>query len=229
MIPSPGSPGSGTLGRVTSMVYRVLILELLFLATAAPGLIFLVTLSADPSNAPLLALCFLPVGPAFSAVIFAWRESRTEEHLEPARHFWRGYRLNAVGILRWWWLIIVVIAILGINVAYLDVVITPGVPLLVARVAQAIVFTIVAVVAMHALVIGSLYNFRARDVLRLALRCVRHSPRASIGVAAITIASIGVVAVGSEIALLALGSILAALLLNNAQSLTSDIEENYIA
>lgn len=229
MTSPTGSLGSGTLGRVTSMVYRVLILELLFLATASPGLIFLLTLSADPSNAPLLALCLLPVGPALSAVIFAWRASRSEEHLEPARHFWRGYRLNAVGILRWWWLIVVLIAILGINVAYLDVVITPGMPLLVAGVAQALVFTIVAVVAMHALIIGSLYNFRARDVLRLALHCVRHAPRATIGVAAIAIASIGVVGVVSEIALIALGSILAALLSNNSQSLTADIEENYIA
>ncbi|WP_104127727.1 DUF624 domain-containing protein [Cryobacterium sp. Y57] len=229
MTPASGSPGSGTLGRATAMVYRVLILELLFVVTASPGLIFLVTLSADPSNAPLLALCLLPVGPALSAVIFAWRESRTAEHLEPARHFWRGYRLNAVGILRWWWVIIVMIAILGINVAYLDVVITPGMPLLLAGVAQALVFTIVAAVALHALAIGSLYNFRARDVLRLALRYLLHSPRATIGVAAIVIASIGIVAVGSEIALIALGSIFAALLVNNAQALNADIEENYIA
>ena len=88
---------------------------------------------------------------------------------------------------------------------------------------------IVVVVACHAQIIGALYNFRSRDVLRLALRSVRHSPKASIGVAAITIASIGVASVGSEIALMALGSVLGALLLNNAQSLTTDIEEKYIA
>jgi len=229
MTSSTGSLGSGTLGRATAMVYRILILELLFLTTASPGLVFLVTLSADPTNAPLLALCLLPVGPALSALVYAWRESHTEEHLEPARHFWRGYRQNAVGILRWWWLYVAVVAVLGINLAALDTVIPPGLPLLLAGIAQAGVFVGVTVVALHALLIASLYNFRTRDVLRLALSCVRISPRATIGVAAITIASAGVVAVGSEIALFALGSVLAALLLNNAQSLTIAIEEKYIA
>jgi uncharacterized membrane protein YesL len=229
MASPTGSLGSGTLGRITGLVYRVLILEALFLLTAAPGLILLLALSGDPSNAPLMALCLLPVGPALSATIFAWRRSPGEEHLEPARHFWRGYRLNAVGILRWWWVIVAAIAVLGINVAYLDVVIAPGLPLVIAGMAQAVVFILIAVIACHGLVIGSLYNFRARDVLRLALRCLRHSPKATIGVAALVIASIGVAVVGTEIALIALGSILAALLLNNATSLTQDIEEKYIA
>jgi len=122
-----------------------------------------------------------------------------------------------------------VVAVLGINLAALDTVIPPGLPLLLAGIAQAGVFVGVTVVALHALLIASLYNFRTRDVLRLALICVRISPRATIGVAAITIASAGVVAVGSEIALFALGSVLAALLLNNALSLTIAIEEKYIA
>ncbi|TFD92668.1 DUF624 domain-containing protein [Cryobacterium lactosi] len=229
MTLSTGTQRTGTLGRATAMVYRVLILELLFLAAASPGLGLLVTLSGDASNAPLLALCLLPVGPALSALIFAWRQSPTEDHLEPARHFWRGYRLNTLGMLRWWWLVLVTLGILGINVAYLDVVIAPGVPLVIAGLVQAAVFTLVAVVALHALIIGSLYNFRARDVLRLALRCVREAPRATLGAAAITIASIGVVSVGSEVALIALGSILAAVLLNNAKPMTTLIEEKYIA
>ena len=229
MTASTASLGSGTLGRVTAMVYRILILELLFLATASPGLVFLVTLSADPTNAPLLALCLLPVGPALSALIYAWRQSKSEEHLEPARHFWRGYRQNAVGILRWWWLYVAVVAVLGINLASLDAVVPSGLPLLLAGSAQAAVFVGVTVIALHALVIASLYNFRTRDLLRLALVCVRSSPRATVGAAAIAIMSAGVVAVGSEIALIALGSVLAALLLNNAQSLTIAIEEKYIA
>ena len=111
---------SGTLGQVTAAVYRVLVLEMLFLATASPGLILLITLSPDPSNAPLVALSLLPAGPAFSALIFAWRVSTGEEHLAPASSFWRGYRLNALSTLRWWWLVLTVIAILGVNIAFLD-------------------------------------------------------------------------------------------------------------
>lgn len=229
MAASTDARTSGTLGRVTAAIYRVLVLELLFVATASPGLIFLVALSPDPSNAPLLALSLLPVGPAFAAVLFAWRASTAEEHLEPARAFWRGYRLNAVSTLRWWWIPLAIFAILGVNVGFLDQVIPSGLPLVVAGVAQALVFVLVAVTALHALVIGSLYNFRTRDILRLALLLVRSSPRATLGAAAIVIASAGIVAVGSEIALIALGSIVAALVLNNAHTLTADIEEKYIA
>lgn len=229
MAASTDARTSGTLGRVTAAIYRVLVLELLFVATASPGLIFLVALSPDPSNAPLLALSLLPVGPAFAAVLFAWRASTAEEHLEPARAFWRGYRLNAVSTLRWWWIPLAIFAILGVNVGFLDQVIPSGLPLVLAGVAQALVFVLVAVTALHALVIGSLYNFRTRDILRLALLLVRSSPRATLGAAAIVIASAGIVAVGSEIALIALGSIVAALVLNNAHTLTADIEEKYIA
>ncbi|MBG6238518.1 putative membrane protein YesL [Mycetocola sp. CAN_C7] len=224
-----GTQPTGTLGRITAAVYRVLILELLFLLTASPGIVLLVALAPDPSNAPLIALSLLPVGPACAAVLFAWRASTAEEHLEPARAFWRGYRLNAVSTLRWWWLVLVIVAILGINIGFLDRVVPPGLPLVIAGVAQAIVFVLVAVTALHALVIGSLYNFRTRDTLRLALRLVRSSPRATIGAAALVIASSGVVAVGSEIALFALASIVGALVLQNAHPMTADIEEKYIA
>ncbi|WAP51514.1 hypothetical protein OL239_17180 [Arthrobacter sp. ATA002] len=164
-----------------------------------------------------------------SAVLFAWRVSTAEEHLAPARSFWRGYRLNAVSTLRWWWLPLVVAGILGVNVAFLDAVIPSGLPLLVFGAAQAAVFLLTAVTALHALVISSLYNFRTRDILRLALRLVRSSPRATIGAAAIVITSAGIVGAGSEIALFALGSIMAAMVLQNAHTLTIDIEEKYIA
>ena len=220
---------SGTLGQITAAVYRVLVLEILFLAAASPGLVLLVTLSPDPSNAPLAALSLLPAGPAFAALIFAWRASTGEEHLAPAQSFWRGYRLNAASTLRWWWLVLTVIAILGINVAFLDSVIPPGLPLVLAGAAQGAVFLLVAVAALHAMVINSLYNFRTRDILRLAFRLVRSSHRATIGAAAIVIACAGVVGVGSELALIALASIVAAVVLQNAHTLTTDIEEKYIA
>lgn len=220
---------SGTLGQITAAVYRVLVLEILFLAAASPGLILLVALSPDPTNAPLVALSLLPAGPAFSALIFAWRASTGEEHLAPASSFWRGYRLNAVSTLRWWWLVLTVIGIVGINVAFLDAVIPPGLPLVLAGAAQGAVFLLVAVAALHAMVIDSLYNFRTRDILRLALRLVRFSPRATVGAAAIVIAGAGVVGVGSELALIALASVVAALVLQNAAALTADVEEKYIA
>lgn len=229
MTETTQTAATGPLGLATATVYRVLVLEILFLVTAAPGLLLLVTLSPDPSNAPLAALGLIPAGPAFSALIFAWRASTGEEHLAPAQSFWRGYRLNAVSTLKWWWVVLLVVGILGINVAFLENVVPSGLPLAITGTAQGLVFLLAAVTALHAMVISSLYNFRAGDTLRLALRLVRTSPRATIGAAAIVITGAGVVAVGSELFLLALASIVAAVVLQNASTLTADIEEKYIA
>ena len=219
----------GPLGRVTATVYRVLVLELLFLIASSPGLLLLFTLAPDPSNVPLAAVCLLPVGPALSAVIFAWRESPLEESLQPARHFWRGYRLNAIGVLRWWWLVLGAGAVLGLNLAYLEAATPPGTPRLLIGAGQVGIFLALAVIAIHALVISSFYNFRTIDVFRLAVRSLRRCRRASIGAAAMTIAGAGVVAAGTEVVLLGLCSLIAALILSNGQPLIKEIQEKYLA
>ena len=72
------------------------------LAVSFSGLEYLHTavllLDRDPSNAALVAALCVPVGPALSAALFAWRVFRDDRDLAPARHFWRGYRLNAVDV-----------------------------------------------------------------------------------------------------------------------------------
>ncbi len=51
-----------------------------------PGLVLLVLLDRDASNVPLAAVCALPVGPAWSAALYAWhRRSRDLTDLRPAR------------------------------------------------------------------------------------------------------------------------------------------------
>lgn len=219
----------GPLGRATATVYRVLILELLFLIAASPGLLLLFTLAPDPSNIPLAAAALLPVGPALSAVVFAWSRSAGEESLQPGKHFWRGYRLNALGVLRWWWLVLAAGAVLGLNLAYLDAATPAGPARLLIGGGQVAVLLALAVVVMHALIVTSFYTFRTIDVFRLAFRYLRRSPRASIGAAALSIASAAVVAVGTEAILLGLGSLIAALILSNGQPLILDIQENYLA
>lgn len=218
----------GPLGRITAVVYRVLVLELLFLVASSPGLLLLLTLAPDPSNIPLAAVFLLPAGPALSAVVFAWRESALEESLTPARHFWRGYRLNAVAVLRWWWLVLGAGAVLGLNLAYLDVAAPPGFPRLLIGTGQVVILLVLAVLALHALVITSLYTFRTIDVLRLAFRYLRRCPRASIGAVAISVTATGVTAVGTEAVLLALCSVGGAVILSNAQPLISDIQEKFL-
>ena len=68
--PRPGF-GEGPLSRAAALVYTLIVVELLLLATTLPGLVPLVLLARDVSNAPLAALCLLPLGPALSAALYA--------------------------------------------------------------------------------------------------------------------------------------------------------------
>ena len=45
--------GEGPLSRAAALIYTLLVIELLFLATTLPGLIGLVLLERDPGNVPL--------------------------------------------------------------------------------------------------------------------------------------------------------------------------------
>src|SRR5690349_6331838 len=100
--------GAGPLSRAAALVYHVLVVELLLLVTAGPGLALLVLLDRDASNLPLVAACALPVGPALSAAIYALDRRKLDlTDLRPAAMFWRGYRLNVRGALQIWipWLV----------------------------------------------------------------------------------------------------------------------------
>jgi hypothetical protein len=90
--------GTGPLSQLVALIYSLLLVELLLLVTALPGLLGLFLLERDASNVPLAAGCVIPFGPALSAGLFALhRHTGDLTELQPARAFWRGYRLNAVG------------------------------------------------------------------------------------------------------------------------------------
>lgn len=90
------------LGRVTGVTYWYLVVSLMLILTALPGLVPLALLDRSASNAPLAALCLLPIGPSLSAALFALHARASADELVPARSFWRGYRLKAVDVLRVW-------------------------------------------------------------------------------------------------------------------------------
>src|SRR3954454_3559646 len=119
--------GGGPLARVASLAHTALVVELLFLVTSLPGLAVLVLLHRDPSNAPLAAACAIPLGPALSAVLYALRHrGRDLADLHPAGRFWRGYRMNALDVLRLWVPWLVGMAVVAVNLAHLDNAGVPG-------------------------------------------------------------------------------------------------------
>ena len=218
--------GTGTLSRAAAFVYHLLVVELLLLATAGPGLAVLVLLDRDASNVPLAAACALPVGPAVSAALYGLHRRRLDlTDLRPAATFWRGYRLNARGVLPFWVLWLAWVTVLGVSLVNLS---AAGLPRW-----WAVLLVLVAVMAtlwaLNALVISSLFTFRTRDVARLAAYFLVRTPGAPIANACLLVVAAGVVLVSSEAVLAVSGSLLALALLHNCRRLIAVVHQEFVA
>jgi len=210
--------GTGPLSRAASGVHTLLVVEVLVLLTGVPGLVVLVLLDRDASNIPLAAACAIPAGPALSAALYAlrWRSDDLTD-LEPARAFRRGYRMNAAGVLKLWVPWLAWEAILGINLAYGRWTVAVTLLALVAALWQA-----------NALVIASLFDFRARDTARLAAYFLVRTPAVALGNAGLAVLAAGVVLLWSEAVLALVAVVFAAALLRTARPLRAEIEERFI-
>ena len=216
--------GEGPLARAAALIYTLLVVELLFLVTTVPGLVGLMLLDRDVSNALLAAVCALPVGPALSAAMYALhRRSRDLTGLRPAAAFWRGYRLNVRAALAVWapWLVWMVI--IAVNLANFGAAAVPG--------WWAGLLVLVAVAATlwvsNALVIASLFTFRVTDVARLAAYFLTRTPGVTVGTAGLVIVATGVTLAWSEAVLALLGSVLALALLRTARPMTGEVAREF--
>ncbi|QFY08775.1 DUF624 domain-containing protein [Nonomuraea phyllanthi] len=218
--------GEGPLSRGSALVYSLLVVEGLFLLTTAPGLVALTLLGGDAGNVPLAALCALPLGPALSAALYALRHrSRDLTDLRPAAAFWRGYRANVRGVLKIWVPWLAVLAVVGTNLANFAAAGVPG--------WWAVLLVLVALAAMlwaaNALVITSLFEFRAVDVARLAAYFLMRHPKAALGNACLLVVAGGVTLVATELAPALLASAFAAALLWNSRPMIAEVHDRFIA
>jgi hypothetical protein len=216
----------GPLSRAAALIYTLLIVELLFLVTAVPGLVALVLLERDAGNLPLAALCALPAGPALSAALYALHHRRLDlADLSPAAAFWRGYRANVRDVLMIWAPWLAGLTIVGINLANLSAAGVPGwwAGLLVAVAAVAVLWVA------NAVVIASLFRFRAVDVARLAAYSLARFPMATLGNACLVIVAGGVTLVATEAALALVAFAFAAALLRNSRPMIAEIKERFVA
>ncbi|TCB98482.1 DUF624 domain-containing protein [Micromonospora zingiberis] len=218
--------GAGPLSRVAALVYTLLVVEVLLLVSAAPGLVALFALERHASNLPLVAVCAVPLGPALSAALYALHHQRLDlTELHPARLFWRGYRVNLVGSLLVWVPMLMWLAILAINLVNLPAIGLSrwwAVPLV-------LVAAGVALVGVNALVITSLFAFRLRDVLRLAGYFVLRTPVVPVGTGLLLVAATVLTLVASEAALAALGSVLALALVRGGEPMITAIRREFTA
>jgi hypothetical protein len=210
--------GTGPLARAAALVHTLLVVEVLLVLTGAAGVVPLVLLDRDPSNIPLAALCAVPAGPALSAALYALRRRSGDlTDLEPARAFRRGYRMNVAGVLKLWvpWLLWE--AILGLDFADGRW-----------RVPVAVLAVVAALWQANALVIGSLFAFRARDTARLAAYFLVRTPQVTLGNAGLAALAAGVVLFSSEAVLALFAVLFVAALLRTARPLRAQIEQRFI-
>jgi hypothetical protein len=218
--------GAGPLSRVSALVYTLIVVELMFQATTLPGLIGLVLLDRVASNVPLAAACLLPAGPALSAALYAVHRRRLDlTDLHPMAAFWRGYTANLRGVVKLWVPWLVWMTVIGSNLANFAAAGVPG--------WWAVLLLLIALVATlwiaNALVITSLFTFRARDVARLAAYFLTRSPRATLGNAGLLVVTAVVTLVATEAAPALLVSVLASAVLLNSRSLIAEVRERFTA
>jgi hypothetical protein len=195
------------------------------LATA-PGLVPLALLDRDVSNLPLVALCSVPLGPALSGAIYALHHRRNDiTDLAPAAAFTRGYRANWRGALAVWvpasaWLTVVAVTLANFTAA--------GVPgwwgVLLVVIAAAVALWVVL-----ALVITSLFAFRARDVARLAAHFLGATPGVTVGVACLLFVVAGATLLISEIVPLLVAPIFVLTLLRTCAPMLARIRTEFTA
>nr|MDT0658999.1 hypothetical protein [Micromonospora sp. DSM 115978] len=218
--------GAGPLSRVAALIYTLLVVELLLLATSLPGLVPLVLLDRDASNLPLYAACAVPVGPAAAAALYALHHRRADlTDLGPAAQFWRGYRINLGPVLRLWIPLLVWLTVVGISLANID---AAGVPTWWAALLIGIAVG-ASLWGINALVITALFTFRTRDVARLALHLLGAAPVVTLGTAGLLVAAAGLTAYASEIVTALLGSVFLLLLVRVCRPLINKVREEFTA
>jgi hypothetical protein len=215
----PAEPVPGPLSRWSAAVYWFVVVEALLVVTSLPAIVAIPLLDRDASNLPLAALTLVPLGPAVSGALFAWRRFDEDRDLSPARHFWRGYRLNVLDVLRVWVPALLVLTVAGTNLTNLRSTGLPsGLGVLNAVIALAVVLW-----AAHAVVVVSLFAFRLRDAVRIAGYYLLGRPLVTLGVLSLAVLATGVVLVTSDWVFVALGSVSTFLLHRNARPMVADV------
>lgn len=218
--------GTGPLARTAAVVYTLMVTDFLLLVTTAAGLVPLLLLSRDASNLPLDALCLLPAGPAASAVLFAvHRRTADLADLHPAAAFWRGYRLNAAGVLRVFVPWLVVMTMIAMILAHRGALGVPGWW----RVLLVVIAVALTLWQTNAMVITSLFTFRAVDVARLAAYFLGRTPLVTLGNAGLLVAAAVVTAFGTEAVMALLASLFGLLLLYNCRAMIAEVREDFTA
>ncbi|MGC0328953.1 hypothetical protein RKD23_001943 [Streptomyces sp. SAI-170] len=218
--------GAGPLSRAAALVHTLLTVEALLLAAASPGLAGLLLLGPDPANLPLAAVCLLPLGPALSAAVYALhRRSADLTDLYPARTYLRGWRLNAVPALKLWAPLLGWLTVVAFTLTHFAATGLPGwwAGLLAAIGAVSLLW------GAHALILTSLFAFRARDIARLAAHFLLTHGRATLGAASLLVLAGALTALLTEALPALLAAPLLLSLLHSSRAVITRTQEDFTA
>ncbi|WP_329221819.1 hypothetical protein OG352_32405 [Streptomyces sp. NBC_01485] len=218
--------GAGPLSRAAALLHTLLTVEALLLATVAPGLAGLLFLGPDPANLPLAAGCLLPLGPAASAALYALHHrSRDLTDLHPARAYLRGWRLNARPALKLWAPLLAWLTVIAFTLTHFAATGLPG--------WWAVLLGGIGVASLlwgaHALVLTSLFTFRARDTARLAAYFLLRRGRATLAAGSLLVLAAGLTALLTEALPALLAAPLLLSLLRSSRPVIAETQEDFTA
>ncbi|WP_405475445.1 hypothetical protein [Streptomyces sp. NBC_00009] len=157
--------GASPLSRACALVHTLLTVEVLLLATVAPGGVGLLFLSGEPGSLPLAALCLVPLGPALTAALYALHHRSSDlTELRPARAYLHALRINSAATLRMWLPLLAWLTVIAYSLTHFA---ATGLPSWWAAL-LGLIGVGVALWGANSLVLLALFSFRTADTARLA-------------------------------------------------------------
>ena len=205
----------GPLYRAAVAIYGLLAGTACFLLGCVP----FVLASTVSRSAVVLVPAGFTIGPSWVALLYTMRHYLADRDFGPVRTFWRGYRLGWRQTALFWVPYLILVFVLAV-----DVVAGPGGP---QRVVLIILGALSLLWASTVLVIISRYDFRTRDVLRLAVWALVRVPRWTVAAAALLVVAGGVSYLITDAALFALSGLFALFTVLNAAGLFARLDAEF--
>jgi hypothetical protein len=221
--PLPGELGRGPLGRASVVLHRYAAISLGCVLASLPAAAGALLLPWEGLAVLLIVLLTGSVAAALSAALAAWRDEARTVHPEPWSAFWRGWRRNAVDVLRAVAPGLVVVGIVSVTVVNIGGAgIGPGYAWLLLGIAG-----VTTLIGIRVTVLATMFAFRTRDLWRLAAYTLFRVPRATVALLAMVICAVGLVWITNEAALLALVGVLARWLLHHERPVIDLVRDQF--
>lgn len=208
--------------RVAERIHQLMVWGIWFVLVTLPFWLSLVILAPAVSNAVLYAVCALPLGPGFAAVLYA--VSRQDTDLAPTTVFLRGLRQGWRQSLALWAPVVAASAVVLVDAGA-----QPGGGMgLWWQLAVGLVALVVVPWVWLSQLIAAQFAFRTRDVARLALYYTFSRPLVSLALIAVTAAELILIAWTFDWVPAALASPVALLVAGLARPAVAHLRANFL-